>query len=225
MKIKKHTPKVSSIGAFTLIELLAVIAIVGVLAAILIPAIGAVRTKANISQSVSNLRQMGTYLSLYSLQTGGELPITTFTTSRNWVRGIWNIAYPDQELRFAPDSQGRVLYNTIFYTPLFEIDKSLAGETVRSYGWNSRVRTNFRGNASGWPMRSNVEYPSRSFLVGDTTSSSALAPTNGQINYRNNGQAAFLFVDGHVELRTPEEVPTDQNHVFWGGDVLSSDEE
>ncbi len=43
---------------FTLIELLTVIAIIGILAAILIPVVGRVRTSAKRSQGISNLRQI-----------------------------------------------------------------------------------------------------------------------------------------------------------------------
>jgi len=47
------------LSAFTLIELLTVIAIIGVLAAILIPTVGKVRQTAHSAQCVSNLRQIG----------------------------------------------------------------------------------------------------------------------------------------------------------------------
>ncbi|MEC7487460.1 MAG: prepilin-type N-terminal cleavage/methylation domain-containing protein, partial [Verrucomicrobiota bacterium] len=50
--------KKSKSSAFTLIELLTVIAIIGILAAILIPAVGAVRQKASQAKSSSNMRQI-----------------------------------------------------------------------------------------------------------------------------------------------------------------------
>lgn len=59
--MKARSPK----SAFTLIELLTVIAIIGILAAILIPTVGAVRKRALKSQCASNLHQLGMALNLY----------------------------------------------------------------------------------------------------------------------------------------------------------------
>lgn len=64
----------SARGAFTLIELLTVIAIIGILAAIIIPTVGRVRETARASNCASNLRQIGMALKLYVDDNKGLLP-------------------------------------------------------------------------------------------------------------------------------------------------------
>ena len=61
-------------GAFTLIELLTVIAIIGILAAILIPVVSAVRDSARASNCVSNMRQIGNAVHLFALDTNDHTP-------------------------------------------------------------------------------------------------------------------------------------------------------
>lgn len=56
---------------FTLIELLTVIAIIGILAAILIPVVGRVRDSARNTQCLSNVRQWGQAVMLYAEDNNG----------------------------------------------------------------------------------------------------------------------------------------------------------
>lgn len=60
--------------AFTLIELLTVIAIIGILAAIIIPVVGKVRQTAQRSSALSNVRQLVLSMTVYASDNRGFLP-------------------------------------------------------------------------------------------------------------------------------------------------------
>ncbi|EIP98638.1 prepilin-type N-terminal cleavage/methylation domain-containing protein [Opitutaceae bacterium TAV1] len=75
--------------AFTLIELLTVIAIIGILAAIIIPTVSSVRESANRARCVSNLRQIGIYFAFYAEENKGYLPdVSTSNGSHHWAYDI-----------------------------------------------------------------------------------------------------------------------------------------
>lgn len=68
------SPASSRDEAFTLVELLTVIAIVGILAAIVIPMVGKIRESANKSACASNLRQVGIAMNAYLADNREALP-------------------------------------------------------------------------------------------------------------------------------------------------------
>jgi len=67
-----HKTKVR--GAFTLIELLVVIAIIAILAAMLLPSVAKAKTKAQRIACVSNMKQTGTGIILWSMDHEGKYP-------------------------------------------------------------------------------------------------------------------------------------------------------
>lgn len=69
-----QTNVTKSSSAFTLIELLTVIAIIGVLAGILIPTVGRVREVAQRAADASNLREIGKAALLYAAERQDRLP-------------------------------------------------------------------------------------------------------------------------------------------------------
>ncbi|CAM2992077.1 prepilin-type N-terminal cleavage/methylation domain-containing protein [Rariglobus hedericola] len=88
MNARKSAPHASH--GFTLVELLTVIAIIGILAAILIPVVGSARRSAQTSACAANLRQLSLAVILYAQDNRGTLPAAR-TSSGAWsglVRGI-----------------------------------------------------------------------------------------------------------------------------------------
>jgi prepilin-type N-terminal cleavage/methylation domain-containing protein len=94
-------------SAFTLIELLTVIAIIGILAAILIPTVGRVRESARNSKSLSNLRQFGVANQLYaqenkSVSVPGKGPNPTPSSNGGSTWAQWQVLlspYTSQPLK------------------------------------------------------------------------------------------------------------------------------
>lgn len=70
------------VSAFTLVEMLAVTACIGILAVLLIPSISALQSQADTSACLSRFRQTGIAISSYIADNGGYLPGPNFSDNR-----------------------------------------------------------------------------------------------------------------------------------------------
>jgi len=198
-------------SGFTLIELLTVIAIIGVLAGIIIAVVGNVRRNAQESQSLANLRQMGTAVQLYAADRRGALPVW-----QNFTGGIetpwWKTILP-----YLGD------HKEVFHDPAHaEYDPS-SDETLHtnfSYGWNYEVM----GRNIGEQDRDDhiltmlsMPNPSKTLMISisSATESYSFISYNSNPEWgkmpdpnRYNGKAPSLFLDGHVEVRPVDEFRT-----------------
>lgn len=101
-------------SAFTLIELLVVIAIIAILAAILFPVFAQAREKARQSSCMSNLKQLGTAVMMYTQDTDETYPIVKWWGDYNWGTGkdgwVWGVMpYVKNINVFGCPSDGRAL--------------------------------------------------------------------------------------------------------------------
>ncbi len=119
-------------GAFTLIELLTVIAIIGILAAILIPVTSAVRERANRASCQSNIRQQLVAMHLFAedhMNNPGTPPDPVLRESGTPEAGFWWVTgtaddnaplslYPDYvedlDLFICPSTQNRIRHELVF---------------------------------------------------------------------------------------------------------------
>lgn len=197
-------------SAFTLIELLTVIAIIGLLAAILIPTLGAVRDRAHRANDISKLRQMALASLIFASGNQERLPGSLNRVAR--LPGV----IPDGERErwfstFMVD-QGLLPEDDIFWGPSVPYG---VGEAGHGYILNNTIRSlpgNFFGRRSTNP--SLAAGPRRLPQLRANLSTSPNEETLTQIwmltnvdgsNYGSASTAGAAF-SVPAELRTP-----------WGG--------
>jgi prepilin-type N-terminal cleavage/methylation domain-containing protein len=130
----------------TLVELLIVLAILAVLAGLLLPTIGWVRTRARQTACSSNLAQLGAATKVYAEQEGGRLP-----ASQNWgaTKPERSSAWFNQLPRMMSEQKIN-RPGTIFQCPSFDgaAPGLIRNEVAKSYKMNvelDRVRQGTRG--------------------------------------------------------------------------------
>ena len=109
LQTTRHRPSTvgrcfSTAAAFTLVELLVVVAIIALLLAILLPALGRVREQARRAVCASNQRQLARSVLTYASDDRGRFPATTRDTGTEHASWIHSTVYQALGDRDVPDA-------------------------------------------------------------------------------------------------------------------------
>lgn len=209
--------------AFTLIELLTVIAIIGILAAILIPTVAKVRATARKAECVSRLRQWGTAVRLMSNDYKGLVPL-------NQDLGTGTVIYSpyfSQPTMILPNGTVKSSQEMMARCPTAPSEVSDPNYLRRCYGfvrpadvpWNQHNLNKFGSSVDKKITAYNIGQaaaPSRLLLMievapgfdgalvdrGDQLATKVRPIQTDSTKLRHGGAANALFLDGHVETRS-----------------------
>ena len=206
--------------AFTLIEMLVVIAIIGILAGMLLPALNRTRHLAREKGCVSNLRQVYVALKLYADQHDGWFPVerTEHNPHDGLLRAL-SVSPSDLMMRAMYCPEGDLMEqsarNTTRYTPKGQSDSVIDTPGNNAAGNIGYIYWSFLANKPGWrnvsqfwprllhqsgstPLKPGVK-PAEitdTWLVSDWFRQGAPFP-----HTRNHAQGLnVLYLDGHVRL-------------------------
>lgn len=206
---------------FTLLEVMVVIAILGVMVALAAPVVGSARSAAQQSKCLSNQRQIGSALHLYANDHDGEFPPTTHTTGsfrkeRSWIFQLADYLEDVDAIRVCPADPPKR-------------QQQILKMGATSYVLNDLVFDDYEFN-----RLLKIPYPSRTILLFILSESRAPSTTRDHIHGaewtswtaalndiepdrhrvgsrapdRMRGSANCLFADGHVESRTARDFKT-----------------
>ena len=177
--------------AFTLIELLTVIAIIGILAAIIIPTVGRVRETAKVSVGVSNLRQITMSTLVYANDNKGFFP---YPQGGNKFFYTILTAYLENNDR---DTNQFGRYSPIFRDPLATISSGDNHYTANNnlMGYTSPKTLNqFRE-----PSRTAVYFDGAQYLSGNTDVA-GWAVDGGTLNDQKASVRPLVWLETAVAL-------------------------
>jgi len=181
--------------AYTLIEILVVVAIISIVASMLMPALQQAREKARQSVCMSNLKQTGCALQLYAGDYDGYCPKARgYDGTRTW-------SAPN-----GPLVTGGYLSTNVIY----------GGNSVIGYGGACPSHRDMWEYGINWMLGENFDkfsrypYPSQTLMVADiskTTSWTITTNYKTDIGWWHSNGANILYCDGHVAWMSEGNAP------------------
>lgn len=199
-------------AAFTLIELLVVISIIAILASMLMPAIGMVRSSARTINCGNNMRQFTLAMLTYTNDNDSMLPIGEWNPLvENMMDGSFAACMKIARCPSAPvrTTNGTAIYSTYAYTGVYwaswTVGPDFATPKGALFAWPFWINAPFRNSIAGMTRMSEKCMLSENWHDQPTT---VAGNTAWGVNYLNdqsvrlvhNSSNNFAFADGHIQM-------------------------
>jgi len=200
---------------FTLVELLVVIAVIGVLVGLLLPAVQAARAAARTTSCINNMRQIGLATHMFADSNHGRFPQNVHAgTGKSWVYSLAPYVESVEAIRICPDDpKGRDLLKNGAKGTSYVINEYISTNLYDDVGTNISVL-----NLHKMKQTSKViilfEGADRRLIAEDHVHASQWYTTNWvgmgeamvwahmliEIQPNRHGETAnYLYADGHVD--------------------------
>ena len=200
----RRRPASSVRSGFTLVELLVVLAVIALLAALLLPTLSKAKESARTTQCLNQMRQLGLAVRLYVDENGDAFPRSEHSAFANgqlpWERSL------------APLLGSSTTAWTNLLTGLYHCP-SEKRTTPWSYGLNVYYELgpddDYTGKPRTWRRLTQVPRPSAAILFAENNSSAdhlmpefwySQADAVDLASTRHKGRANYTFADGHASL-------------------------
>ncbi|MGE9290905.1 MAG: type II secretion system protein [Puniceicoccales bacterium] len=208
--------------AFSLVELLVVIAVIGILAGITFSILGSTRDQARLTTSLSNIRNLHAANTLYANEHGGHyVPILSRDDEGTLTRWLENETFRSY-LGIGEDADWP---ENLISPNAGVLDSNGNPRSDRSYAMNITGLTGYSTPGNQWQMNVfEVKNPEKTIAMTDAldwiVSYYGAKKYNGEevssgstVAYRYNDKAAIIYFDGHTEAKTMDEIS--ENPDIW----------
>jgi prepilin-type N-terminal cleavage/methylation domain-containing protein len=205
------------VRAFTLLELLVVIAVIGIIAALLLPGLSHVQAKARRATCLGNLKQINLGLRMYADDNGDTLPNTNavmvaYKRLMKTYVGLEAPSSPNDHLFTCPAD--RFVVDTLQNVRLAGSIHEDAAWDFSSYGFNGLNRMSESLPGVAGRKLSSIHEPAQTVLLAEVSALRGFswhAPANPPVV--NNAPSVTSFADGHV----------DYIKIYWDGYLGKTD--